>query len=321
MDLTSIERKVRGDRYANMLSLLRDVRLIRHNTYLYNTGIEGLEIRVLADHLVFNFTYLLTMVASEIAMSPLSRDSPQFAVITDEIRDLALQYQGPQSMPSDLVPVSASAGKEVLGLGIQEAYILQPDITPEQIKSVRDFYSAIFQAEAQSEPVVAVLPKPKAVRASTGSKSQGQVPDALAQLDQQSISDVYKDTEVMFAEAASPVSGSKAAKGKVASKSSRKSTSNLVAAEQYDAMDVVYEDGEAAAPPTSVGLAYIPPVPSLKPMTEWELACVDVVKKVLRHDFVDLSRPRRPGSLVCDFIYPVIQMYPSIAEKYLEIIK
>jgi hypothetical protein len=320
MDLTSIERKVRGDRYPTMSHLLRDVRLIRHNTYLYNTGIEGLEIRVLADHLVFNFTYLLTMVASEIALSALPRDSPQCAVVTDEVRDLAVKYHGPDSIPADFIPASSSIGKEVLGVGIQEAYMEQPEPTKAQLQSVRDFYSNLLQAETHIEvpSATASLPKPKPARQSTGSKSQGQIVEAISQMDQQSISDLYKDTQVLFSDSApagvTSSNGGKVAKGKVGAKASRKSVSNIHAAEQQDAMELVQQTA-----PEELG--YLVPVPSLKPLSEWELACLDVVKKVLRHDFVDLSRPRRPGSMVCDFIYPVIQMYPSIAEKYLEIIK
>jgi hypothetical protein len=303
-----------------MSHLLRDVRLIRHNTYLYNTGIEGLEIRVLADHLVFNFTYLLTMVASEIALSALPRDSPQCAVVTDEVRDLALKYHGPESVPVDFTPASSSIGKEVLGLGIQEAYLEQPEPTNAQLKAVRDFYSSLLQTDAQTEILTtAPPPKPKPARQSTGSKSLGPVVEAVSHIDQQSISDLYKDTQVLFSDsvaAAASTGGGKVAKGNVASKVSRKSSSNLSAVEQDDAVELVPDIN-----PAPMELGYLVPVPPSKPLSEWELSCLDVVKKLLRHEFVDLSKPRRPGSMVCDFIYPVIQTYPSIAEKYLEIIK
>jgi hypothetical protein len=38
MDLNQMEKKVKSERYANMLAFLADMQLIRENTYTFNTG-------------------------------------------------------------------------------------------------------------------------------------------------------------------------------------------------------------------------------------------------------------------------------------------
>jgi hypothetical protein len=60
MDLARMEKKLNSNKYGNDVSLvLDDIELIKSNAYLYNTGIEGLEVRIMADAFVNYFKYLL----------------------------------------------------------------------------------------------------------------------------------------------------------------------------------------------------------------------------------------------------------------------
>ena len=59
MDLARMEKKLNGDKYSSIPLVVADIELIKQNAYIYNTGINGLEVRIMADALVNFFKYLL----------------------------------------------------------------------------------------------------------------------------------------------------------------------------------------------------------------------------------------------------------------------
>ena len=59
MDLATIEKKFGRDEYTNLYDIVTDVILLRDNAHTYNVGIEGLEVRVMADALLDYFKYLV----------------------------------------------------------------------------------------------------------------------------------------------------------------------------------------------------------------------------------------------------------------------
>eukprot|EP01038_Epipyxis_sp_PR26KG_P013845 gene13845-18568_t len=61
MDLTRIEKKLNSDKYieSGLAGIMSDMILIRDNAHIYNTGIEGLEVRIMADTLLSYFQFLV----------------------------------------------------------------------------------------------------------------------------------------------------------------------------------------------------------------------------------------------------------------------
>lgn len=59
IDLTTIEKKFGRDEYTNLYDVVADMILLRSNAHTYNVGIEGLEVRVMADALLDYFKYLV----------------------------------------------------------------------------------------------------------------------------------------------------------------------------------------------------------------------------------------------------------------------
>jgi hypothetical protein len=60
MDLARMEKKLNSDKYNTSVSLVvADIELIRENAYIYNTGIQGLEVRIMVDAMVNYFKHLL----------------------------------------------------------------------------------------------------------------------------------------------------------------------------------------------------------------------------------------------------------------------
>jgi hypothetical protein len=59
MDLARMEKKLNSDKYSTVEVAVADIELIKSNTYTYNTGVQGLEVRIMADALCNYFKYLL----------------------------------------------------------------------------------------------------------------------------------------------------------------------------------------------------------------------------------------------------------------------
>ena len=59
MDLARMEKKLNSDKYSTVEVAIADVELIKNNAYTYNTGVQGLEVRIMADALCNYFKYLL----------------------------------------------------------------------------------------------------------------------------------------------------------------------------------------------------------------------------------------------------------------------
>ena len=78
-------------------------------------------------------------------------------------------------------------------------------------------------------------------------------------------------------------------------------------------IDVTVEAMEVVEPQlTRISSTYMAP-------TEWEEACIEVYRRVTKHEFVDLARAR-PGSITANFFVPVTEQHPSVAESYLSIV-
>lgn len=69
-------------------------------------------------------------------------------------------------------------------------------------------------------------------------------------------------------------------------------------------------------------VALIPEESIIYTPPSWVLPCYDILKKISKHEFIDLSsRSQRAGSFVLNFMSPVVELYPSIAASYLAVIK
>ena len=99
-------------------------------------------------------------------------------------------------------------------------------------------------------------------------------------------------------------------KGKQAKQNKRSSKGSAVP----DEVDIREElEDRAEAPPlirqSSVGTVF-----------EWEQPCVDLLKKLTKHEFLDISRSSAK-TFKADFFRPVVELFPELAETYLEVIK
>ena len=54
--------------------------------------------------------------------------------------------------------------------------------------------------------------------------------------------------------------------------------------------------------------------------TEWEEACIEIYRRVTRHEFVDYTRAKA-GSITANFFVPVAEQHPSMAESYAAIVQ
>lgn len=56
------------------------------------------------------------------------------------------------------------------------------------------------------------------------------------------------------------------------------------------------------------------------PPEPWEQACLDMLKKLTRHEFLDLTKPN-PKVFKADFFRPVVELFPELATEYLKEIR
>lgn len=59
---------------------------------------------------------------------------------------------------------------------------------------------------------------------------------------------------------------------------------------------------------------------TITPLVQWEQDCFDMLKKITRHEFLDLSKPN-PKVFKADFFHPVVELFPDLATAYLQEIK
>ena len=52
----------------------------------------------------------------------------------------------------------------------------------------------------------------------------------------------------------------------------------------------------------------------------WELACYDLLKKLCKHEFIDTTKAGKAGVVVVNFFHPVVDLFPTIRDKYLSVI-
>lgn len=104
-----------------------------------------------------------------------------------------------------------------------------------------------------------------------------------------------------------------AGKGKRAGKGKGKRRSSAGSKMELD--DYPPEPEPVAQPPpllarqSSIGTVY-----------EWEQPCVDLLKKLAKHEFLDVTRTSAKV-FKADFFHPVVDLFPDIADAYLEVIK
>jgi hypothetical protein len=86
MNISYIKLKLEeGGWYTSVQSILDDVYLIRDNAYLYNVGVEGLEVRLMADAIVNFFKHLLRQHLAQLMEQD---DELASIIITEDVKTL-----------------------------------------------------------------------------------------------------------------------------------------------------------------------------------------------------------------------------------------
>ena len=90
MDLARMEKKLNSDKYSAVEVVVADVKLIKNNAHIYNTGVQGLEVRIMADALLNYFKYLLKSCMQVLASSG---DSAVADIILSAEARLSLNFE------------------------------------------------------------------------------------------------------------------------------------------------------------------------------------------------------------------------------------
>jgi hypothetical protein len=276
---------------------------------MITSGQAGIEIRILADQLVHCFAFLLCQVAKD-AMQLADQESEAARAVTPEMKQLIAFYR--ENCTNVEAPSVVSEGEFASTAGMHAELMQHPPLSAEGRKTLISFYTA----------------RPK-------------------------VSDNVAATAEVSINKAQPISRteSRASNSSKASVSRAKSTAELPivpAAElpfdgdaaslllDSDADFVIFDDSRSGFPQPPAakggkgkggknpirdfgqladeedGLIFVPP--------EWQQTCIDIIKRIAKHEFVD-AKNAKPGGIVIDFFHPVIDLYPNIREAYLAVIK
>eukprot|EP01035_Chromulina_nebulosa_P021190 gene21190-27452_t len=69
IDLNRIDKRISGNRYNSIESFVDDISLLKDNAYLYNTGVEGLEVRIMSDAIYYYTIYLIKSAMLDLQLS------------------------------------------------------------------------------------------------------------------------------------------------------------------------------------------------------------------------------------------------------------
>jgi hypothetical protein len=323
MDMSTVERKVKGEKYPHLVNILRDFELIRDNAYTFNPGEHsaipclslliclspppppppclsvgdlGKDIRYLADLTLCNFRFLLKQVALEI----LNCGDETFIQkhLPSESRDSILCSDDP------LEPLSA------------EFYLPRFLTTKNSSSPFASSDGSAASQEVTEKPALSrrkSVSKQNSIKISAASSdnqlSNEEVGYLLSQDDQSFGMHGMGDGDAAFDYDDDPLyqqGGSvvRTASNKKASKGKRKKSNG-------------HEEQMLESAP--VPLVRLPSTGS-SPMEQWEQDCYDLLKKLKRHEFLDLTKPN-PKVFKADFFHPVIELFPDLAAEYLQEIK
>ena len=270
IDLTKIEKKLLNDKYFSgvpngsstsgsefssaivgaIISFIKDFELLRNNAHQYNDGLQGIEVRIMADTLLHYFE----------------------ALLRGELNEWLKGLEGyPKFMEglinSDLKP------------------FLDRSSTPEAldyIKANRITFSAKVlkskSTSSQGEPALAAEP--------SGIVSDLAVPEIVQVVSKGS----GKGAKGPRAK------GKKEVVAEATLKSSVDSVFNGPPADEGEEAPFLYKDRDYSS---------------------WELACIDMLARLKKHEYVD---PKRSGC-IGNFFLPVVEIFPNIRDDYLNIIK
>ena len=271
IDLTKIDKKLTNDKYflnvptgsnvsvvqfasnvvTGIMSFIKDFELLRNNAHQYNEGIQGIEVRIMADTLLHYFE----------------------AVLRGELNEWMKSLQ---SYPTFIEHLQKSELKSFLDRsGTADAldYIRDNRIT---------FTTRV--SKVSSKVTLSLAEPPSSEISSTAMDSTA--PDIIQVVSKGSGKGAKgprkakKESVIQGAPAVADVEG----------------MSHGVHAEEAEEAPFTYKDRE-----------YAP----------WELACIDMLARLKKHEYVD---PKRSGC-IGNFFLPVVEIFPNIRDDYLSIIK
>lgn len=169
---------------------------------------------------------------------------------------------------------------------------------PHELNSKSDaFYKP--RLEELRKPAPTPAPAPVLQRKSSGLSRQSSVAAAEEKEEGQVNDDDYLEV----------IQPSVVSIGKRGGKGKRKSTGASSKSQEIWEEEVAPEETPVLARQSSIGTVF-----------EWEQPCVDLLKKLTRHEFLDVSKSSLKV-FKADFFRPVVELFPELADAYLEIIR
>jgi hypothetical protein len=348
MDFNKIEKKLNSGKYNSLVAsggiltsikaILDDVTLIRDNAYAYNTGVQGLEVRIMADCIVHYFKYLLKNSLLHIKSQGDSNLSHFIFDKNNQVRQTTtnsitndenvIQMLLKERDAEDVRKFLALSGYSVENMLINHGIAKLVNRNYSQHSSV-PLYDSAHSGKAITTGVVTTSSHAKvdsSVPTSATKKPSSIVlhpkSNAAVAITEKTTTTAATTSGIHEKSQGVRINGTAAPLSSIKLKPVLTSSNHTIV---YNKVEVESNKPPAISPaialsagslyPASEPVALLPP---LRERLPWEQAADASLRAVTKHAYVDKTKPT---TVIADFMFPVAVVDPSLAVEYRKTVK
>jgi len=347
MDFNKIEKKLNSGKYSCLVAsggiltsikaILDDVTLIRDNAYAYNTGVQGLEVRIMADCIVHYFKYLLKNSLLYIkSQGDLNLSHYIFDKNNNQVRQTTtmnsiandenvIQMLLKERDTEDVRKFLALSGHSVENLLINNgiAKLVNRNYSHHSSvplndsaysgKAITTVVTTTSHTKVDSSVPTSMTKKPSSVALHQKSNAAVAITDKTTTAVTSGIQE--KSQGVRINATTAPLSSIKMKPVLTSSNHTIVYNKEEVESNKPPAISSSVPLSAGSLYPASESVALLPP---LRERLPWEQAADAALRAVTKHAYVDKSKPT---TVIADFMFPVAVVDPSLAVEYRKTVK
>lgn len=347
MDFNKIEKKLNSGKYSSLVAsggiltsikaILDDVTLIRDNAYAYNTGVQGLEVRIMADCIVHYFKYLLKNSLLHIKSQGdlnlshfiFDKNNQVHQTTTNSITndENVIQMLLKENDTEDVRKFLALSGYSVENMLINNgiAKLVNRNYSHHNSvplydsahsgKAITTIVTTAAHAKVDSSVPTSATKKPFSVALHPKSNAAVAITEKTTTATAATSAIHEKSQGVRINATAAPLSSIKLKPVLTSSNHTIVCNKGEVENNKPPAISSSVALSAGSLYPASEPVALLPP---LRERLPWEQAADAALRAVTKHAYVDKSKPT---TVIADFMFPVAVVDPSLAVEYRKTVK
>ena len=352
MDFNKIEKKLNSGKYSSLVAsggiltsikaILDDVTLIRDNAYAYNTGVQGLEVRIMADCIVHYFKYLLKssllyiksqgdlnlshFIFDKNNNNQVRQTTTMNSITNDEnVIQMLLKERDTEDVRKFLALSGHSVENMLINNGIAKLvnrnYSHHSSVplydSAHSGKAITTVVTTTSHTKVDSSVPTSMTKKPSSVALHPKSNATVAITEktttAVTSATSSGIQE--KSQGVRINATTAPLSSIKLKPVLTSSNHTIVYNKGEVESNKPPAISSSVPLSASSLYPASESVALLPP---LRERLPWEQAADAALRTVTKHAYVDKSKPT---TVIADFMFPVAVVDPSLAVEYRKTVK